>query len=541
MSSAAGIPTGWQVVQDLIRKVATLEGVDTETLGDAPEAWWEGQGRGEPRYSALIEALGQNDAARQALLRQYFDPPPAGGMAMQPTAGHDALARLCAAGRVRVIVTMNFDRLIERALDRTGISPQVIATPQALDGMTPLPHSPVTVIKLNGDYLTLGMRNTAEELSEYPEPLRALVTRVVDDYGLLVVGWSGEYDTALVGAIEGCVSKRYPMYWASYHGQLTEQARRLIANRQAALIDTTGADELLSDLVQRTDLLEQRAVRRQKPQPLRIYSEPFRAGSPPQGWACLPLLILRGVAIVGPASIDSCGFIRPQDREAVTQALDEARISRDLDDLAQIAVGRVPAQVPRAPHTDSPWQATPGGHQSTDYAFYRWGGDASQGVSALVTINLPSVAQGGSITVIIDIGVSPGRPLKLGDVAALWRDSLVLTSAALPEAFVGVLPVEADVFQVELHAHAPETDGQGNHQANKLLDRVNLSSLGEPTRRIGPSLGFAAAINGALSEQTAGEVVVEAVETTALAWGYLDPRAGVERLRNELGFLPRDE
>jgi hypothetical protein len=165
MSSAAGIPTGWQVVQDLIRKVATLEDVDTETLEDAPEAWWEGQGRGEPRYSALIEAVGQTDAARQALLRRYFDPPPASGMAMQPTAGHDALARLCAAGRVSVIVTTNFDRLIERALDRAGISPQVIATPQALDGMTPLPHSPVTLIKLNGDYLTLGMRNTAEELS----------------------------------------------------------------------------------------------------------------------------------------------------------------------------------------------------------------------------------------------------------------------------------------------------------------------------------------------------------------------------------------
>src|SRR5580704_4413137 len=39
MSSAAGIPTGWQVVQDLIRRVAIAEGVDREELGETPEDW----------------------------------------------------------------------------------------------------------------------------------------------------------------------------------------------------------------------------------------------------------------------------------------------------------------------------------------------------------------------------------------------------------------------------------------------------------------------------------------------------------------------
>jgi hypothetical protein len=39
MSSAAGIKTGWQVVQDLIRKVAVAEGVDLAALGQTPEEW----------------------------------------------------------------------------------------------------------------------------------------------------------------------------------------------------------------------------------------------------------------------------------------------------------------------------------------------------------------------------------------------------------------------------------------------------------------------------------------------------------------------
>lgn len=100
MSSAAGIPTGWQVVQDLVRKVAVVDGVDALQLGDAPEVWWEGRYGVEPRYDALLEVLAPTDAARRALLRQYFDPPRSSTGAIEPMDGHRALAALCAAGRI---------------------------------------------------------------------------------------------------------------------------------------------------------------------------------------------------------------------------------------------------------------------------------------------------------------------------------------------------------------------------------------------------------------------------------------------------------
>jgi NAD-dependent SIR2 family protein deacetylase len=84
-------------------------------------------------------------------LREYFDPPPAAGGPIRPTEGHRALAALCVAGRVRVIMTTNFDRLLERALADAGVAPQVIATAEDLNGMTPLVHAAATVIKVNGD------------------------------------------------------------------------------------------------------------------------------------------------------------------------------------------------------------------------------------------------------------------------------------------------------------------------------------------------------------------------------------------------------
>jgi hypothetical protein len=131
MSRAAGIPTGWEVVQDLIRQVARAEGVSTDETGEDPTVWWARSGRGEPRYDVLLDGLAPTDAARQALLRGYFDPlPPVGPV--NPTDGHRALAWLCATGLVRVILTTNFDRLLERALEEAGASPQVIAGPGAV-------------------------------------------------------------------------------------------------------------------------------------------------------------------------------------------------------------------------------------------------------------------------------------------------------------------------------------------------------------------------------------------------------------------------
>ena len=256
-------------------------GVSDGEVGEEPEVWWAQSARGEPRYDVLLDALAPTDAARQALLRRYFDPrPPVGPI--NPTDGHRALAWLCASGLVRVIMTTNFDRLLERALEEAGASPQVISGASGVEGMTPLVHSRSTVIKLHGDWATLGMRNTPEELRAYPAELRRLLDSVLDEYGLVVIGWSGEYDVALADAIAACPSRRYPTYWATFRGALTEAAKRLIAQRPTAVIDTTGADEFLVDLAQRSQNLAARAARRVRPSRLRVHRHMPQHGSPPQ-------------------------------------------------------------------------------------------------------------------------------------------------------------------------------------------------------------------------------------------------------------------
>lgn len=545
MSSAAGVPTGWRVVQDLIRKIALAEGVDPATVEEDPEQWWAAQGRPEPRYDTLLSALAPTDAARQALLRRYFETRPDGSQ-LQPTDGHHALAALVASGRVRVILTTNFDRLIERALDQAGIAPQVISTASAVTGMTPLAHTSATVIKLHGDYMSLGLRNTPDELATYPEDFKSLLDRVVDEYGLVVVGWSAEYDTALVDTMEASPARRYPTYWATFQGSVSEPARRLVAQRKACVIDTAGSDEFLGDIVQKIERLDQVAQRRRRPTPMRTYFLMPESSTAPQGWGALPLLQLRTASLFSPAAAETCGFIRAENRDALIAALRVAPFTNRLRNMsgypAAKAIGEPPAPgtAVTAPALGD-WIPSPGGHQSYDYCTYRLGGDATVGVSALVTVRFPgypSPASAGSVLFSADVALSLQRPIRMADAAMIFRDGLLLVSETLPELLAEILPSDGNTAHVEMHLLAATQFGspgtQGSRQ-NDVAERVDLSPLGNPTRAIGQSMGFAARVDGPLTDREAAELVVEAFEQTAYAVGFLDPRLGIRQLRQELG------
>jgi hypothetical protein len=223
-----------------------------------PEAWWQDHGDGSPLgYSNLLASLAATPAARRALLAGFFEPTDDDrqqGMKV-PGPAHRAIATLVRRGAVRVIVTTNFDRLIEQALEAEGIFPQVIATPSAIAGMEPLAHARCTVVKLHGDYARIDQLNTVEELSHYEPELQHLLSRILDEYGLIINGWSGDWDHALVAAIEGLRSRRYPLYWATY-GPLGSAAKGLVAQHRALVIEDAAANQFFPDLDGRVEALE---------------------------------------------------------------------------------------------------------------------------------------------------------------------------------------------------------------------------------------------------------------------------------------------
>jgi len=249
ISRAAGIPTGWDIVLDLIGKISEVEG---ETSSPDPEVWYRAKFGEEPNYSRIIESLAKSPAERSQFLKRYLEPTAQereDGLKI-PTAAHKAIAGLAARGYIRAVITTNFDRLLEKALEEKGISPTVISTTDSIKGSLPLMHTRFVLIKVHGDYLDTRIKNSPAELGTYDEPMNQLLDRIFDEFGLIICGWSGEWDTALCSALERCRSRTFATYWTS-KGDPTELAKRLIQQRQATLITIKDADSFFYDLEQK--------------------------------------------------------------------------------------------------------------------------------------------------------------------------------------------------------------------------------------------------------------------------------------------------
>jgi hypothetical protein len=254
VSYTSKIPTGWAITLDLIRQIAVLEGED---CGDKPEVWYQNKFGKEPDYSDLLDRLGSTPSLRQAIIRQYIEPSEAERERKEklPTPAHRAIAKLMAKGYVRVVLTTNFDRLLELALADLGVHPTVLSAAEHVAGAKPLTHAGPTIVKLHGDYTDIRIRNTGSELAHYEPEMDQLLDRVLDEFGLIVCGWSAEWDVALKAAIERTPSRRYPMYFTTLTAP-SARAEALIRRRAGRIVNIAGADPFFDDLAQKVEAIE---------------------------------------------------------------------------------------------------------------------------------------------------------------------------------------------------------------------------------------------------------------------------------------------
>lgn len=266
VSRAAEIPTGWEVILDLTRRVGIAEGVEDQA--DWSD-WYRGRFGGEPSYSTLLDMLTLTASERRSILHHYIEPTAEDLQEGRrtPTRAHQAIARLVADGFIKVIVTTNFDRLLESALRELAIEPTVIRSVDDLLGASPLVHNRCTILKIHGDYLDNRILNTDEELATYPVEFADLLDRILDEYGLIVAGWSGEWDAALRSAILRAPARRYPTFWAS-RGDPTPQAMDLITHRAAKIIPIVDADTFFASVQESVGILHQ--TRRLRPENIGI-------------------------------------------------------------------------------------------------------------------------------------------------------------------------------------------------------------------------------------------------------------------------------
>ena len=76
------------------------------------------------------------------------------------------------------------------------------------------------------------IKNTPEELSKYSEKVDKYLDRVLDEFGIIVCGWSAKYDITLRDALYRRKNRRFFTYW-TVKGKLPEEATQLINHLKA--------------------------------------------------------------------------------------------------------------------------------------------------------------------------------------------------------------------------------------------------------------------------------------------------------------------
>lgn len=545
ISRSAGVPTGWEVALDLVTRYARASGV-TDPIDDA-HAWWRANESAPLRYDTLVPALAPTDAARRDLLRGYFSRD-ASGQPVQPSQAHRGLARLAADGRLPVIITTNFDHLMEQALHEVGIAPQVLIDPSDVDGMAPVQHAPVTLVKLHGDYATGRLLNDPHELGKYDKAWRRLLKRILGEYGLMVLGWSAEYDVALAQALASTVGRRYAWYWVSYRGQLTDAGEHLVGQRGAHLISADGADAFVEDLLSRVTALEQRASRRRRPV---IVPPMFRIDKVfVPGWAGARPLVHVRVANAFHVPANQVGAIDSQLRKDVTGALAASSFTALLGTLEDAhapaltdpsqGVGAPAGPARRAEFADRAWVAAPDAPQTSAYANYLWGSAAGPGTCARLGLSTPG-SGAGEVNVVMDVGLSYVGGVPGTTLVEVLLEAVLAVASDIPAALEGLYidgGAAPEMTRVELHWEVPNVTGDGITRPVPGINAVHLEPLGDESDNTHRSGHYAESPGwGEPSAADASELVCRCVERVAQDAGHLNPDAAISNLRRHLAAL----
>lgn len=254
VSRSAGIPTGWEIIVRLITRLAILK---TGEIPTDPESWYHTYYNRNPNYSYIIEELTATPEERVNLLKPFFEATEeefADGL-KKPTAAHRAIARLVQKGHVRVIVTTNFDRLMENALRELGIEASVISNPIHIGNVMPLIHSPISILKVNGDYLDTKFLNLESELSDYDENLVEQLKFIFENFGLITSGWSAKWDIALRQVLESANKFRFSNYFTYIH-RCDDELKELAFKRSGKLLRVENANAFFTELVDNIEALE---------------------------------------------------------------------------------------------------------------------------------------------------------------------------------------------------------------------------------------------------------------------------------------------
>jgi NAD-dependent SIR2 family protein deacetylase len=317
-SADAGVPTAGQLIDELLAVLYCSEnGLRRADLTRDPHwqqrvrVFYDGRHGLPPLadnafYSAVFEKVYDDRDARARFVSDQLS-------GRHPHPGQHMLAALVAAGLAPVLITTNFDTLLEDAI-RRALDPDSGARLTVLDpesstraAFTIATEARPLLMKIHGDLGAVTVKNTTTELASQDELLRAATLSLLGRYGLLVAGYSGR-DPAVMAMLRDVLAQPTPypggLTWVRRPEErhtLAGEVRDLLAAARAAgvepvhEVEASGMMELMAEIERAVTLPPAVAAHLavHRPAPLR-YPAPPPSGPasdyPQVRLAALPLL-----------------------------------------------------------------------------------------------------------------------------------------------------------------------------------------------------------------------------------------------------------
>jgi NAD-dependent SIR2 family protein deacetylase len=306
-SASAGIPTATDLIWVFKRALfcadqrvspKSCEDLSSATVRSRLNSYFDGQGafprEGSPEeYAAYFEAAYPDANDRRRLLEGFL-------AGIKPSYGHLALAALMRMGRVRLVWTPNFDRLIEDAAVQFfgGTSGFVVGTldnPSVVLSAINEGRWPV-IAKMHGDFQSQRLKNTPLELRAQDAEMCTALLESSRRYGLVVAGYSGRDESILKALHEAAEAKGgFPggLFWFKRSDSgvlpgvagLIEKATR--NGIQGELLEIQTFDEFLGDLFRQFADIPPEIETRIDRRAARLTGVPL--GAPGRGWPVIRL------------------------------------------------------------------------------------------------------------------------------------------------------------------------------------------------------------------------------------------------------------
>lgn len=247
ISNKAGIPTGKKILRETIKLLYKMENEGLEVKDEEVEEWFKESEYADWGYSEILEELYPSKEDRRNFLENFF-------LGKIPTESHHIIAEMVEKKLVKVIITTNFDRLMEQALEKKGIAYDVVSSEKDLLELKPREHSNCRIFKLHGDYQKFNIKNTKDELKKLEKGIFDEFKDILNSYGIVVIGYGG-LDNGVMNCFEKRNNPRYTLYWVSRES-LNDKVEELIRQQNGKIIVRPSADELFRELFRKIDIYE---------------------------------------------------------------------------------------------------------------------------------------------------------------------------------------------------------------------------------------------------------------------------------------------